>query len=208
MKKILKKTCLVCEKYFLKPQNESFDNWNNRHKYCSRECANLAPRSKETRLKQRLAKLGKPSWNKGKKLTEAHKVALRKKHRPLSEYTKRKMSENRMGKKLPLEWRKNISSGQIGEKGNNWQGGITPINNSIRKSFEYREWRKAVFIRDNYTCQECSRKRKKGDRVIIQAHHKKSFSLYPKLRFIVSNGKTLCKECHMETKSYGKNIVK
>jgi 5-methylcytosine-specific restriction endonuclease McrA len=72
------------------------------------------------------------------------------------------------------------------------------LNEILRKSPYYKEWRKQVFERDNYTCQEC---RKKGGS--LNAHHLKEFADYPELRFNVSNGKTLCRDCHEETK-FGK----
>lgn len=61
----------------------------------------------------------------------------------------------------------------------------------IRNSKEYSEWRKNVFERDDYTCQMCG---KKGG--TLNAHHIKSFKKYPKLRLKLSNGVTLCDECH------------
>jgi hypothetical protein len=42
-----------------------------------------------------------------------------------------------------------------GEKHYAWKGGVTPIYKVIRKSAEYKLWRKAVFARDNYTCIWC-----------------------------------------------------
>jgi len=83
-----------------------------------------------------------------------------------------------------------------------WKGGVTPKNEKIRKSIEYRLWREAVFARDNYTCQVCN---KKG--IFLEAHHIKKFSDYPKLRLAIDNGKTLCKKCHNKTRkgrSHGK----
>jgi len=69
--------------------------------------------------------------------------------------------------------------------------------NTIRK---YREWREKVFKRDNYTCQDCGARSKKGKKVYLEAHHKKSWTKFPKLRFRVKNGKTLCKKCHKKYK--------
>lgn len=88
----------------------------------------------------------------------------------------------------------------VGEENPNWRGGITDESISIRNSNEYKEWRVAVFERDNYTCQHCGRKCGNGYDVYLEAHHLKSFSEYRDLRFDVNNGLTLCKECHEKTK--------
>ena len=89
-----------------------------------------------------------------------------------------------------------------GNKSYSWKGGITPVNEALRHFVRYKEWRKAVFERDNYTCQECGRR---GG--YLEADHINQFSLYPKLRFEVSNGRTLCKRCHLEkTLSNKENI--
>ena len=87
---------------------------------------------------------------------------------------------------------------QRGEQHHAWKGGITPENIRIRASIEYRLWRKAVFARDNWTCLGCNIKG--GE---LHAHHIKSFSKYPELKFAIDNGATLCKPCHMETPNYG-----
>lgn len=56
-----------------------------------------------------------------------------------------------------------------------------------RNSPKYKIWREKVFERDDYTCQICNRR---GGS--LNAHHIKPFKDYPKLRFDVKNGVTLC----------------
>ncbi len=65
---------------------------------------------------------------------------------------------------------------------------LRPKHNSDHR---YVDWRKAVFERDKYTCQQCYQR---GGR--LQAHHLSSWSKYPDLRYEVSNGLTLCRDCH------------
>ena len=74
-----------------------------------------------------------------------------------------------------------------------WRGGNLDNPQRDRSTQEYQNWRTAVFIRDNYTCQKCGRHGGK-----LNAHHIKRFSNYPELRYLLSNGITLCEDCHRE----------
>jgi 5-methylcytosine-specific restriction endonuclease McrA len=56
---------------------------------------------------------------------------------------------------------------------------------------KYQFWRTLVFERDNWTCQSCG---KRGH--YLEAHHIKSWSQFPKLRYEIKNGVTLCYGCH------------
>ena len=80
----------------------------------------------------------------------------------------------------------------------NWKGGKSIRYKRGYNSPEYREWRLKVFERDNYTCT-CGFNGREG---YITAHHIKSFAKYPKLRYVVSNGSTLCEKCHSLTDNY------
>jgi hypothetical protein len=64
---------------------------------------------------------------------------------------------------------------------------------SERKTAEYTDWRDAVYKRDEYTCQHCF-----TVGCVLNAHHIKSFKDHEELRIVLSNGITLCKECHVK----------
>lgn len=72
-----------------------------------------------------------------------------------------------------------------------WKGGISPLRAKANSSVEYQTWRRSVFERDDYTCQECG---DRGGR--LQAHHIEWWSENEDLRYEVANGKTLCLDCH------------
>ena len=78
-----------------------------------------------------------------------------------------------------------------GENNHSWRGGVTAEQKLLRKRFEYANWRTAVYERDNYTCQCCGARGGK-----LNAHHINQFADYPKFRYDVSNGITLCVKCH------------
>ncbi len=81
----------------------------------------------------------------------------------------------------------------IGEKSPRWvKDRSTTTYNRPLNSFEYSNWRKEVFTRDNFTCKmskgECSKR--------IEAHHILSWKQYPELRYDINNGITLCRAHH------------
>jgi hypothetical protein len=148
------------------------------------------------REKMSVAHLGQKAWNAGKK---GEQVAWNKGKKWKTE-TKAKMSKARIGKEPANKGKKsNISK----DKHWNWKGGINDVNDTIRKSLEYRLWRTAVFERDNYTCVWCGIKSISGIAIILHADHIKPFAYYPELRFAIDNGRTLCINCHKTTETYG-----
>jgi hypothetical protein len=114
------------------------------------------------------------------------------------------------GIRKPNGFAEKLRNANLGEKSHFWKGGITPINIVIRMSLEYKLWRTAVLERDNYTCIWCNKKggwnKEEKRRIMLQADHIKPFCLYPELRFAIDNGRTLCKDCHKTTETWGYNI--
>jgi hypothetical protein len=193
---MIKKICQHCGKVYCVPTYR-----DKISKFCSSSC-NLKDKRKRGLCTGDFPKGNKPwnkdtkgvmkAWNKGKKLNypvwNKGKTGLQtawNKGKPWDEW----MAEDKKINAL-------INLDNHGDKHWNWKGGITPINRSIRQSKEYKDWRMKVFQRDRFACQLCGyRSVKRKD---IRADHIKPFSLYPELRFEVSNGRTLCVPCDLK----------
>jgi hypothetical protein len=110
----------------------------------------------------------------------------------------------------------NLNKGKTGKNHPCWKEcKKRPLYQAIRQLYEYREWRKKIYNRDNYTCVLCGKRG--GDK---QADH------FPK-RFIdiikefsidtidkaqncnalwIAEGRTLCIKCHRNTFNWGRNF--
>jgi len=83
------------------------------------------------------------------------------------------------------------------EKHPRWKGGVC-VRSTVAE--EYKNWRKAVFERDSFICQnsDCEFcKNKRG--VILHAHHIKPYADFVELRYNVNNGITYCKDFHLKS---------
>ena len=160
---------------------------------CSKQCFDSLP--KTWVIGKGLHK-GQIPWNKGIPCREETKKKLK-------EIWKVKFPPKPKKERLPHPcwWKKGDNAG---EKHWAWKGGNSYKYKKGYKAVEYKQWRTAVFERDNYTCK-CG---VEGNNAYITAHHIKSFAHYPELRYEVSNGVTLCEECHSKTDNYrGRNKI-
>lgn len=94
---------------------------------------------------------------------------------------------------------------------------ITNLSQIIRESAKYRLWREQVWKRDNYTCQVCLQQKGKicADHIIsfLQILLNDKVNSYDKALvnvklWDISNGRTLCYECHYKTDNYGFKAIK
>jgi hypothetical protein len=128
-----------------------------------------------------------------------HRISASLTGRPLTEERKRRISAARIG---IAAWNKGMNKstspdriryGSAGDAHWAWKGGVSSESCRLRQSSEYKAWRTAVFVRDNYTCVFCG---KRGGS--IEADHILSFATATYVRFSVENGRTLCSGCHRD----------
>jgi hypothetical protein len=73
-------------------------------------------------------------------------------------------------------------------------------NRRRNDGYKYRNWKNKVFKRDNYRCVFC------GGKTDICAHHIVAWKDDEKLRYYLTNGLTVCHDCHLEI--HGGNFKK
>lgn len=122
-------------------------------------------------------------------------------------YWKEMLSIKEISKMLGLSYTKiywAMTKGNIPKRSNfsaSFKGG-RPFNyingeaqgrrNKLKDRRKEKTWREAVFKRDGYTCVRCGTKER------IEADHIQRWSLFPALRYEITNGQTLCRECHKQ----------
>lgn len=97
---------------------------------------------------------------------------------------------------------------------------VSSLVRLIRRMDEYEVWKRAVFVRDRFTCQQCGARN--GRRRVIEADHIVSITLLVRENRVnsiesarsctalwdVNNGRTLCHSCHEQTESYPLRFIK
>jgi len=155
--------------------------------------------------------IGRPSPRKGRKfnpftleqrkrMSEAQKKYFKTHPSPrkgikCSEESKRKMSESAKKKIFSKSHRNNLRKAML----KRWSK-IPKIKHTSRfrmQDMKLKNWKNLVFKRDNWICQLCG---KRGGN--LEAHHKKGWAKYPKLRYKLNNGITLCYDCHKKVDPY------
>jgi hypothetical protein len=209
------KICLNCGKEFSPSYSISKVRWENGYNLCSLKCFHIY-RGKQNR-KKLAPKVIDLSVNQGLsnvKISEILNISLFLIRRILKEngieykehYLTRHPEKSAFyGKTRSLEsiqkGNKTKMENNIGKGENpwNWQGGISGEREYIMATAAYKEFRKSVFERDDYTCQLCN---KRGGN--LEVHHIKPWRDYPELRFDINNGQTLCVVCHKRIDKYRK----
>ena len=107
------------------------------------------------------------------------------------------------------EYRKKSSVVKLGDKNPMWKREKTDEERTKEKIHSrrlpgYKDFRRSVYARDNYTCQICEDS--KGGNLVV--HHLNGFHWDVNNRVEVDNGVTLCVACHKEFhKIYGRENI-
>ncbi len=159
----------------------------------------LAPKPRGRNKPKMVNKVGFPKGQKNEKLSKKLLGKLNpfygKKH---SDKTKQKIRDKKLGVKDSEETiKKRLESRKIFY---DKKGRKSSFNELLRHQSKWRIWREAIFLRDNFTCQNkncefCNNK----IGVMLHPHHIKPVSLFPELSFKIDNGITYCEEFHLKS---------
>lgn len=124
-----------------------------------------------------------------------------------TEETKRKISEASKLHWEDKEYREKIIKQKTGEKNWRWIEDRTKLSRENkqgeRRTSAYFEWRKQVWLRDNFKCKianpDCNGK--------IEAHHILGWTEYIELRYEINNGITLCHAHHPRKRAEEKRLI-
>ena len=67
-----------------------------------------------------------------------------------------------------------------------------------QQDWRLKIWRENILRRDGFVCRRCGKMIPKH---LLHAHHIKSQTNHPELKYRLSNGITLCFECHRKERS-------
>jgi len=165
--------CKICGKPLYRKPSEL-----GRYSCCREHRSELYKKYKNYSVKG--LKTGR-GWNKGMSKKNGDELSYGK---PRKQETKDKISAKLKGRIITEEARKKISEAhkalwdKIGR------------TEKVIRGWKSTKWKKEIYKQDDYRCKKC------GSNDSIFAHHILSWKDYPELRFELSNGITLCFECH------------
>lgn len=139
------------------------------------------------RVKVRKSTKGRVSTFKGKYHSDESKQIISQKRKGVANKKPGAHWTEEMRQKASIS---RLKLGINGAKHPRWKGGVSQQNAVLRSNAEYKRWRRLVFQRDQRVCQIC------GSGENPNAHHIQAWASHPELRYIVSNGITLCDQCH------------
>ena len=176
--------CEVCQKVLVLSQKRVC-SWSCRARIKKGICWNKGKNKLiDSRLSGGAPKGGVP-WNKNKTGLEIGPKGIKWSKDRKQEWSISRRNAYRSGKLIP--WNKK------------WFGERNPVD-IIRKSPEYKAFRRSMFERDNFTCHLCGQRG--GE---LQLDHILPTCLYLHLIMDENNVRTLCVPCHQGTPTFGRS---
>lgn len=194
MKKLTLRQCKSCQKEFSFRAFPS-DISSGRGKFCSRFCA--------TEGRRKYPKIF---------LCQKCATPIKNKHGKIIKFCSRECSGTcfQKGNKPWNYKKKGLNSGSDCHL---WRGGVTEWKKKLDTCIQTKNWRREVFERDNYTCQWCGDStggNLQADHIIprsflIKENNITSYkgALSCAVLWDISNGRTLCIDCHKQTDTWG-----
>lgn len=183
------KPCEICKKI------------HNKKRFCSIKCRSIG-----SRIYNKIHGIRPPS----RKGIPWEKEWISKRQKTRKERGNNKLTKETIKK---MQGARKIFYDRVGRK--------SSLTSILKRTKQYKDWRTAVFKRDKYTCQECGKKSGGGKAVLLQADHIKpkailirecghsiDICLTYKPLWDIKNGRTLCRECHKKTPTYGLGALK
>lgn len=156
--------------------------------------------------------------------TKDRKTELERRKRISQSMKGKEPSNLQLLHKLPRtkEWRRKIGLAHRGLKhteetkrriSDTKRNPLTSLHKAVRECYKSRQWREAIFARDNFTCVLC----KKRGGILNADHFPKRFvdtiresniktvneALDYKELWNINNGRTLCLKCHRQSETWG-----
>jgi len=104
----------------------------------------------------------------------------------------------------PENFKKRVASLPRGKDHHAWKGGKGSYHHKVRCTPEWREWRKSIYERDGYKCLDCGSNENLEPHHIIPVRDEQNRHLL----FAITNGVSLCRECHMRTFKKEESLVR
>lgn len=106
-----------------------------------------------------------------------------------------------------IAWNKGLIGYKAGDLHYKWKSDRDSLlkykGSEERRSPAYKNWRKQVWLRDNFKCKianpDCCGR--------LEVHHILSWHEYPELRYKINNGITLCHAHHPRKRAEEKRLV-
>lgn len=127
---------------------------------------------------------------KGTGHTEEWKMKLRKIMTGRKNWWGQKISDSKMGKRTSTK-----TEFLSGDKHWNWKGGVSQERNerfSLYHKKREKIWSNKIRNRDGWTCQKCESKK------YLIAHHIDEWKPNSPNNYLLKNGITLCRKCHIK----------